>query len=91
MTRVEISESGFVVDAKLLAEAFKIDAADVQSQMKSGAITSVCEQGVDADEGRWRLTFYHDNRALRLTVDQAGCVLSQSRFDAPRRSIRAAR
>lgn len=84
MTQVEVGEQGFVVDAQLLAEAFDIKAAEVLPAMERGAITSLCEKGMDEDEGRWRLTFYHAGRALRLTVDAGGNVLGQSRFDAPR-------
>jgi len=84
MTQVEIGENGFVVDAEVLAEAFGIEAADVQPRMQSGALTSRCEQGVDEDAGRWRLTFYHNGRALRLTVDVSGEILGRARFDAPR-------
>jgi hypothetical protein len=85
MMQVEIGENGFVVDAEVLAEAFGIAAADVQPRMQSGTITSLCEQGIDEDEGRWRLTFYHEGRALRLTVDAGGRILGRARFDAPRR------
>ena len=88
MTRIETGENGFVVDAEVLADAFGIEAPQVQPRMQSGAITSRCEKGVDKDEGRWRLTFYHAGRALRLTVDQGGQVLGRARFDAPRHEAR---
>lgn len=39
-----------------------------------------------ADEGRWRLTFYCEGRALRLNVDAGGRILSRARFDVPRRN-----
>lgn len=84
MTQIEVGENGFIVDADTLAEAFGIAAAEVQPHMQSGTITSLCEQGIDEDEGRWRLTFYHAGRALRLTVDAAGQIISRSKFDAPR-------
>ncbi len=84
MTNVEIGDEGFVVDAATVAEAFGLSAPDIQPMMRSGAITSRCEKGVDADAGRWRLTFFHAGRAVRLTVDETGKLLTKSRFDAPK-------
>ncbi len=87
MTVVELGENGFVVAAESIAEAFGIAASSVQGLMQSGAITSRCEKGEGADEGRWRLTFFYNNRAFRLTVNAASEVIGQARFDAPRRSF----
>ncbi len=84
MTSVEVGDDGFVVDAEIIAEAFGLAASEVQALMQSNAITSLCEKGVDEDEGRWRLTFFHDNRAFRLTVDENSQILGRARFDAPR-------
>lgn len=86
MTSVEIGDDGFIVDAEIIADAFGVDASAVQRLMQSEQITSRCEKGVDEDEGRWRLTFSHNDRAFRLTVDENGQILSQARFDAPRQS-----
>lgn len=85
MTTVELGDNGFVVEAEVVAEAFGITAASVQGLMQSGAITSRCEKGEDADEGRWRLTFFYNGRAFRLTVDEASNIIGRARFDAPRR------
>jgi hypothetical protein len=84
MTRIEMSSEGFVVDAELIAEAFRIEPDEVRRRMQSGDITSRCEKGMDEDEGRWRLVFHHDGRALRLTVDGSGQVLGRVTFAAPR-------
>jgi len=84
VTNVEIGDEGFVVDAATVAEAFGLPAQDIQPMMRSGAITSRCEKGVDADAGRWRLTFFHCGRAVRLTVDGTGKLLTRSTFDAPK-------
>lgn len=81
---VEMHEGRIVVEAGVIAGAFDLDPAHVQGLMRSGAITSRCEQGVGADAGRWRLTFWHGGRALRLTVDDTGAILSRARFPAPR-------
>ncbi len=84
MTSIEIGDDGFVVDAQIIADAFGLTTSEVQSLMQSGAITSRCEKGVDEDEGRWRLTFFHNSRAFRLTVDENSRILGRSQFDAPR-------
>jgi hypothetical protein len=86
VTNVDVGSDGFIVDAGLVAKAFALTEADVQKLMKSGGMTSRCEKGVDEDEGRWRLTFFHQDRALRLTLDGSGQILSQSTFNAPRRN-----
>jgi hypothetical protein len=84
MTAIEVGEDAIVVDAAILAEAFGLPAPDIPPLMRSGAMTSRCEKGVDEDAGRWRLTFFHAGRALRLTVDAAGTLLKRSTFDAPK-------
>ena len=55
MTNVVIGDEGFVVDAATVAEAFGLSPPEIQPMMRSGAITSRCEKGVDEDAGRWRL------------------------------------
>jgi len=83
MTGVSIGAEGFVVDAGVLAEAFGLTSAEVAAGMRAGLIASRHETGIDADAGRHRLTFYHRGRALRLTVDDSGRILSRATFDAP--------
>lgn len=70
----------FEVDAALLADAFGLTEDEVRQQMRDGRITSRCEAGEGEDSGRWRLTFHHDTRAVRLIVDEAGQILTSSRF-----------
>ena len=84
MSEVRVTGSGFEVDAGLIASSFGLDPAGVPGLMREGAITSRCETGVDEDEGRWRLTFFHGSRALRLTVDRTGAVLLRATFDVGR-------
>jgi hypothetical protein len=94
MTRVSVtvtgSGTGFEVDANLVAQAFGLDQATLQTLMRAGQVTSLCETGADADAGRHRLTFRHGQRVLRLTVDDAGQVLATSSFDAPRQTPKGA-
>jgi len=80
MTTVTIMADGFEVDASLIATAFGIDFVTLQARMRAGEVTSICEAGVDADLGRFRLTFHHAGRALRLTVNSDGVVLTQATF-----------
>lgn len=82
MTDVTITTDGFEVDATLIARAFGLEPATLQARMRAGDVTSLCETGVDADIGRFRLTFHHAGRAFRLTVDADGQVLSQATFPA---------
>lgn len=80
MTRIERDGETFVVPAPFLAEVFGIDEAEIKTAMCSGAITSRNETGVGADVGRWRLSFHHGDRALRLIVDAEGRILKRVRF-----------
>lgn len=84
MTSVKTGESGFVVEADIIGEAFGIAASSVQGLMQANAITSRCEKGEGEDEGRWRLTFFYNNRAFRLTINDASQIISQARFDVAR-------
>ncbi|MDZ4137191.1 MAG: DUF6522 family protein [Paracoccaceae bacterium] len=85
MSAVTLTTAGFEVDAAIVAAAFGLDPAGLQAKTRAGEVTSLCEKGEDADAGRFRLTFRHGGRVLRLTVDAQGRVLSRSTFDAPRR------
>ncbi len=80
MSDVSISTAGFIVDAEIIGEAFKMDPAGVPAHMRAGDITSRCEIGVDDDAGRWRLTFFCGRRALRLVVDEAGTIMSRATY-----------
>jgi len=85
LTSIEINDDGVLVDAETIADALGLTASQVRGLMQSGAITTRCEKGVDEDEGRWRLTFFYNNRAVRLTVGEDNRIVSRARFDAPRR------
>ena len=84
MSEVSVTAEGFLVDAETVGAAFELDPATIPERLRSGEITSRCETGVDKDAGRWRLTFYRHGRALRLTVDGTGAILSRATFAAPR-------
>jgi hypothetical protein len=80
MSGIAITANGFTVDAEVIAAGFTLDPAQVPGLLRKGRITSRCETGIDADAGRFRLTFYHAERALRLIVDSQGTILQRSRF-----------
>jgi hypothetical protein len=84
MSLVERTASGFVVDADLLAAAFRLPAGSVRTLMRDGRITSRCEAGIDEDAGRWRLSFYYGERVCRLTVDADGALVRRATLPAPR-------
>jgi hypothetical protein len=39
------------------------------------------ERGIDEDSGRYRLTFFSENRRFRLLVDETGNVVQRSAID----------
>jgi len=78
MPVVTVTAGGFTIDADLLAAAFSLDQEAVRAKMRAGEITSLCEAGVDEDAGRFRLSFRHQTRILRLILDADGAVLSKS-------------
>lgn len=66
------------INAATIADALGIEASLLQQQIRDGGLTTRCERGVDADEGRYRLTFFAERQRLRLIVDAAGNVLQRS-------------
>jgi len=85
MTRLARQGEGFEVGAEVIAAAFGLAVAEVPALMRAGAITSRFETGSDADAGRFRLTFFHGERAFRLVVDGDGRILARARYDTPGR------
>jgi hypothetical protein len=78
---VKITDGDIVVDAALIAEVLDIPLDDVRALMHAKAITSMCEKGVDAHEGEYRLSFFSRSRRAYLYVDAGGCVLRKSIID----------
>jgi len=69
---------GYVVDAVLLGRAFGLDPAEVPALMRYGSIRGHHERGVGADAGRHCLAFSYSGRTFRITLDEAGRIVSQS-------------
>jgi hypothetical protein len=58
MMQVEIVNGDILVDAILRGELLHIPPAEVPTLIRTHAITSVCERGVDAHQGEYRLSFF---------------------------------
>ena len=76
--QVEINDKIILIDATLLGEFLNVLPGDVPVLMREHAITSVCERGIDAHEGEFRLSFFFQNRRARLSVDASGQILRRS-------------
>ena len=69
------------VDAAVLGSLLDVAASEVPALMRARAITSLCERGIGADAGRYRLSFFYRNRRARLHVDETGCILQRAVID----------
>ena len=78
---VAIQDGALEVDASIVGAGLGLEPQEVLSLIHSNAITSVCEHGIDDDAGRYRLTFFHKSRRLRLIVDGCGRVVRRSTID----------
>jgi len=87
MAKIELENDGIAVDAAIVGDGLGIEPSLVQEQMHDGAITSLCERGIDEDAGRYRLTFFSDRRRLRLLVDDNGYVVQRSSVDFGERGL----
>jgi hypothetical protein len=84
---VEYQDGEFLIDADLLAKLFELPASDIPVLMRRREITSICERGVEDDDGKFHLTFFYQNRRAQLTTDQMGGVSRQSAIDFGDRPI----
>lgn len=81
MYEVQIEDNSINVSATLIGNGLGVDVSLVHPLMREGKITSLCERGIDADAGTYRLTFFHANRRLRLIVDESGKIIRRSMID----------
>ena len=81
MTKLEILNDAVHIDASIVAQGLGFEPSFVQTMMREGEITSLCERGVDEDAGRHRLTFFHKSRRFRIIVDETGKVIQRSIID----------
>jgi hypothetical protein len=87
MANVELVAGSVHVDANLIGKGLGLDPALVQERMRANRITSVCERGVDEDAGRYRLTFFHENRRFRIVIDESGSIVRRSTIDFGERHV----
>ena len=89
MAMIEFEEGAIQVDVTLIAKGLRIEPSLVQERMREGKITTLCERGIDEDEGQHRLTFLSENRRFRLVVDEGGNVIQSSAVDYGERGLPA--
>jgi hypothetical protein len=80
--RLEATAEGFAIAAGDLAALLGLAPEEVRRLMQAGRITSRFERGEGEDAGRFRVSFFHGARWVRLTVDAEGRVLHRTRVDA---------
>lgn len=81
MKPVEFENGAVAIDASVIAEGLGIALPLFREQMRAGKITGLSERGTDADNGRYRLTFFSEHRRFRVVVDEAGAILQRSTID----------
>jgi hypothetical protein len=89
MAIVEFEEGTLRIDAAVIRQGLNVEPSLVQILMREGKITALCERGVDEDAGRYRMTFFHENRRFRLVVDEEGNALQRSTVDFGDRQLPA--
>ncbi|MBR1153036.1 DUF6522 family protein [Bradyrhizobium sp. JYMT SZCCT0428] len=81
MKPIEFADGEVEIDASIVAEGLGIALPRLREGMRAGTITSVSERGVDADQGRHRLTFFSKHRRFRVIVDASGAIVQRSAVD----------
>jgi hypothetical protein len=81
MNKVEIQNGAIHIEASIVAQGLEIAPLLVHAMMREGKITGSCERGVNEDAGRYRLTFFHKSRRLRVIVGADGAVIQRSVID----------
>ena len=81
MAIVEFKDRTLCIDAAVIGQGLNVEPSLVQVRMREGKITVLCERGVDEDAGRYRMTFFHENRRFRLVVDEEGNAIQRSTVD----------
>jgi hypothetical protein len=78
MSQFAIRDGAIEIDASIVAQGLGLEPSLVQAMMRKGEITGLCDRGVNEDEGRYRLTFFHKSRRFRVIVDGTGTVIQRS-------------
>jgi hypothetical protein len=90
VTTIAFDDDAVQVPAAVIAHGFDLETPMVQSLMRSGELTSLCEKRENEDIGRYRLTFFYMNRRFQLVIDSTGEILQRSVIDFGDRELRAA-
>lgn len=61
-----------VIDGAPIARALGLDKATFFRLLETRKIDQLCERGTGADAGRYRASFYHQRKRVRVVVDRAG-------------------
>lgn len=85
--RIEFADGDIILDAEELAPLLNVAAPDLPELMRSKAVTSICERGVDDHEGYYRLSFFYRNRRVRLGIDPSGRVTQRMTVDFGERAL----
>lgn len=64
-----------VIDGAPVARALGLDKASFFRLLGQRKIDQLCERGTGEDAGRWRASFYHGRKRVRVVVDREGRVL----------------
>jgi Family of unknown function (DUF6522) len=81
MNSLVFEDGAIQIDASIVADGLGIALPLLQESMRAGKITGLSEQGIDADKGRHRLTFFSENRRFRIVVDESGSIIQRSTLD----------
>lgn len=90
MTAVQFENDALSVDAAVIGQGLGLSPLVVQASIRDGKLTAVCERGIEADAGRYRLSFFLENRRFRLVVDENGNAIQRStdHFGSSKISVR---
>jgi Family of unknown function (DUF6522) len=81
MAVVKFEQGTLSIDAAVIGRGLNVEPSLVQVRMREGKITVLSERGIDEDAGRYRLTFFYENRRFRLVVDEEGNAVQRSTLD----------
>ncbi len=80
-TTIAFEDDAVQVPAAVIAYGFDLATQMVQSLMRIGELTSLCEKGENEDMGRYRLTFFYKSRRFQLVINSTGKILQRSMID----------
>lgn len=79
--QIPVSLSGgpsIEIEGAIVARGLGLDVDEFRRHMADRKITVLCERGTGEDAGLYRASFYHHDRRVRLVVDAAGRIVSNS-------------